>query len=440
MQDKHSKPTGQATAPPNASVSQRGEGAWILQPGASGKGFIHNGKIAIASNLGSTTMGSRWARRALNPCDETHGGAEKIPDANMNPTVCVETRLTKLVEWPTDVEKPTGNLSYHFKALAIPECPLIGRYKKPDGKWSYWTPVLMKTGDLAPGWMTVGHENTAAAFLTQSGLTKGAQKFRTAFHGLTFVLNCNSLSNQGLVTAAQSGEAPESAAVNPFISGTAIELHTAKVSSLIWKGGAETSTELVNAKMAPAVWEARKGAYIVTRFNNATHLFTDVGGDAVGITGGDTDVVYGKPVLVSTSIDGDSINDRSDRVWRSEHSWDTMLTAGEMNQNSVDIFFEGISPDASILVKSISCTEFIPDASSAALNALQTESPELDDQAIKAVDIAQHEMQPIYEHKYNSLGLLSTVIQKLAPWVVGKAAPWIADRLGYVQKPARYME
>lgn len=358
--------------------------------------------------LGSTVAGIQWARRALHPCDDSLGGAVAIPTTGESNTVPVEDRSTHIMVAPDSV----GTSLWDIQIVTLPVADLSFAWRtklSTATTWGDWTGVS-DTGGFNAGTFQVGTGSTDPQPLTTPDLLLNETTFRATHKGITCILNANALSDQGLLTAGQYGGKPTDENLRPVLHGYT-GTNTQESSHLIFDDVPQSSTALVKKVPQAGQWEARKGLYMPIRFEDDSHPFN--GGQITEWSGTANDVIQtGCPMLLRPS-GATAAADYLLNVIYAPGTTNLVVTAGPVNMNLGVIFFEGLSAQASVLVKVREGLEVVANSDNILASAAKVPPPD-DELARKAVQNVGRELPMVFEHKYNSANWLLPLLKKAA--------------------------
>lgn len=419
-------PARNENPPPN----ERFGGAKVERAGVNSLG-LH---AQIESRLGVTTVGREWAMRALHPCDDATGGGVCIPDLSADMSVAMENRHV------TTLSAPAGTTNTWSAMIFMPplaDIPVVVKIRDDSAQnnefWQLnWQEPQFGDSDLVtPGTVNIGGDPTAFRLWTQPTLSKWSEQFRLTFRGVTTHLISSALTNTGKVTMGQWGDTPVSVMDNVDSGGgqsspTAVTL----IESIPVNGD-----QLVQKVPAAGRWEARKGAYMVMRFNNPTHLYTGLNGNQAVVAGDSGRRDAGRPVIIrAVRPDGGQVSDRPSIIWRNpptapDSEGTAYTTAGVVNQQAGMILYEGLDKGATIDIKVRSGLELVAGSTSPWAPFMSSNIAD-DPRARIRVHQVQRQIPLAYEAKYNSLGaLLGTIWGALQPIVSG-ILPGLGSSLG----------
>jgi hypothetical protein len=165
------------------------------------------GRSLTGIKLGNTQDGTEWARRVLHPADETMGGGIGIPDQASSESVVAEMRTDSIVTAPTG----TGNWDLSIFITNSVDCPLVFKKKLTTQSWdeTFWAQLNPGQTSIDTGRFQLGYSSVEPNPITPPTLLSIADQSRVCFRSVTAILDCNAISNQGIVTAAQWGNEPD---------------------------------------------------------------------------------------------------------------------------------------------------------------------------------------------------------------------------------------
>jgi hypothetical protein len=406
--------------------------------------------------LGSTEQGSAWAYRAFHPNNSMTSRVEGIPDLTAEQSANIEIRHNQVMAAPAGLPANT-NWDVMFAVLPLVDCPIAYRTRASTvTEWGPWIQFArdqgqILTGGLKPYIYTLGAETQPLEVTAVPTLMDNSKGFRQTFKGLTIVMNSNSLTNQGIVTAGQWLTTARDTAVVPSIGvneGAAPGRLAKPINRLTYIDIPSEPDDIVIQCGEAGQWEAHKGVYMPMRFSEPVHLYNKDGGSPLEYSeSGNPDVSEpsGSPVvLVDKGQDLAALNFQDWIVWRGAPVFSgtapttgtVMTTAGEINQNLGIVCFSGLDPKAMLMVKTRTGCELQPEESSLLISAAQ-DPPKVDEVALKMVQSAQRELPLVYEHKYNSAGLIIPLLAKALAAVAPTVLPWLGKRIMASFSPGR---
>lgn len=408
---------------------------------------IHNSLTQMT--LGNTETGSKWALRALHPCDDTATGSCGIPDLTAPQAANIEIRHNAILSKATG-----GNGNWDCELVVLPFVDSAVAYRQrlsSTSQWGWWRIVSVSQGQVLPGLMNPAVFNDGAFRQDASvprlpTLIAETTGFRQPYKGITVVLNANSIENQGIVTGGQWNSPVRFENHAPEISDTGHEPMSWQPLSHAFLDDIPVEPDEIVIKCAEAgQWEARKGCYMPMRFNQPVHSYSPAEGTMLSHTDiGEPDnksFPTGFPIVLRDSTDSktDWVYDvGAGFVWsvppNSPPSRGTVVTtAGEINQNLGVIIFSGLSENASLVIKTRTGCELQPVEDSLLVSAV-SDAPPKDPSALDIVQLTQQKLPIIYEHRYNSSGLLMGAIGGVIRTVIPLVMPWLKRVFG--RKPA----
>lgn len=382
--------------------------------------------------LGATIAGDAWVRRYLHPNDESASGGMPIPDNSSQSTSVSEIRHSGVLKSPYG-----QNFSWDLQILSLPtpDVPTLFRTRKStELEWTPWGQFDANSGSLLSGYFQTkfrAGDNVPGPVRFPSLLAESSQ-FRQSFRGITVVMNSNSLSDEGFVTAGQWGVKPENFQFQP--ADVEFREGVQTIDALLFNDIPGEPDEVVNKCPQAGQWEARRGIYMPMRFSDAVHDFKS--GEGSEWETPDSNIVQqvGKPIILAPPSTDGKVNQLKYLVWRTKSSTDPLenyqavCTAGPINQGIGCIIFSGINEKASFVIKVRSGLETVADSNSPS-GRYSASPPDPDPTAIILADSIGKKLPIVFEHKYNSLGFLGPLIAKAANWVIPTALPWLADKL-----------
>lgn len=424
----------------------------------------------VINMLGSMPEGKDWALRALHPCDDNMGGGVKVPDMNAINSAAMEYRALDSIGSPSG----SGNWDVRFLCLPLVDVPVVYATRRSGESWSYWKPISVGDTSVAPGRVrlratSLTDHGTVAYFgdegsWRQTTLYDNATEFRSSFRGITFHLNANALSNQGMVTAGQFGGKPavdklEFALVGSHFDGTintqegsgqTVTYYTSECMANIFKDIPTNGSQLVLKSPNALRENANIGVYMPLKFDDPVHdyqppVFTPkVKQKEGGGSSGETNpIIGGGPIYI---LDAESSSDTAvDEGIEGEVVWDTLpsgsgadrdgyllTSAGPVNHSVGMVIFEGIDNTATVNIKVRAGIEVVADVRSA-WNPFMSVASKHDSAALAQVQNISRELAPAYPAEFNSLnmllGAISAIARPLIKSFIPTAAGWLSDQL-----------
>jgi len=370
----------------------------------------------VPGRLGLTEQSEQWALRALSPCDERIGGAARIPDSSGTASAVLFNKIIHVVTAPGGPSGPWNLLVYvpPFADVAF----LYKAWKTTvDPSTVDWTPVAYR--DLVVGKANIPLTTNWDTIETSAGddatLQLQTDEFRQTAKGLTATLNGSSITDQGMVLAAQWGdkyEMPTNFKIGYFTANPTAPPLPGNIKQAIVLRDVPTSTDDLFAKDPQAYRaQARAGAYLPLKFNGPVSDYVPVTTTASGVTDHqmglpvfiyDSNTTVYQPVPFATTTAGAVV----------------LLANGVTNMQSGAMLFEGLSDQVSIDIKVQSGLELVPSSSSNWTGF--SEPPPADvDTAQRQVHLVQRHLASAHPASANWLGtLLKTVAMVLGPYAI----------------------
>lgn len=386
-------------------------------------------RTSLSSHLRPLNMsphGLTFVHRALHPNDDTMSGGVRIPDGAKSESAALEHRGNYVITKPS-VGDQDNTWDVQFMSLPTSDIPLVYRRRFSGTAWGYWYPLQL-TGSIQPG------QFDQASWLLNHippTLLKNTSQFRQSFRGITIVLNANAFSDQGIMTAGEVGDAPKIIELPRDDTADSV-----KREFMVFNGIPQNENELVAVSPKTCQWEARKGVYMPSRFNQPTHLFQ--GGEANAIRDNGTGANFGfrengLPILLAEIGDlpaGGFESFKRSLVWIDSTANSAIATtAGDVNQNVGVIMFSGLDPKATLTMRVRMGMELVPEAASLGSDFIGN-APDKDIVALETVSTVQGRLPLAFEHKYNSLNLLAGIIRPLIRTALPIVAPWLRSVVG----------
>lgn len=416
--------------------SQRGE---VVRLKIKGRNHLHN----LGRNLGTHTVeAEEWAVRALSPCDERIQNGRQIPDGSTTASIVVTSRVITAITSP-DGEKPWNLL---VATVPLPDVAFLYKaWRTMDVKPKDWT--VARYTNLDAGSIGISTNNNTTPYpveptigSVQTGaLVKQARMVRTTMKGHTLSLNASSTTNQGMVLAAQYGD------LMPKVSNARLTLASEDpVYDSVKESGSvilienipETTEHIFQIDPQAVRQSAREGVYLPLKFNNSKSPYTSVQtnnywNETEGTAKDNLPIQGPLPVMVRYRS---ANNEREFNEFlftgpedTTTHRKPCLASIGVMNTQCGVVYFEGLSGQASIDVKTVNALELTPSETSEWQGFLD-EAPEGDLTIQEAVHSAQRKMPSAYPARYNFLGTLFNMVLPMLGPLAQKLVGGLVDR------------
>lgn len=386
-----------------------------------------------------TPTGSRYVMRVLHPNDDTEGSGVMIPDMVDTERVTIELRNYQVFQKPSTL--PDANWDILFYILPFSDVPCAYRVRQ-SGTTAWSNPVAIATDNaLAPGAVRLGDLTSDPAVdwgnLKVPDIRTDNTGYRQVYKGTTIELNRSTLKDQGMVTAGQMIEKPTHSTCLPYIAydpATMTERQGMnKIPVYQFEGLPTEEEQIVRWCPQATQWEAKKGIYMPSRTRETVNIF-DLDTSQVDFVQSTTNVAFTQDVgsIIQINIrDRDNTDDSADRVapYGSTNPNDCVATGGLGNQAVGVILFRGIDSTSQCVFKQRIGVELIPKQESN-LHCKAEKPVTPDELAIKAVTAIAVKLPVAFEHRFNSMGALLPLIQRIASTVLPAIAPWLNKLLG----------
>lgn len=357
-----------------------------------------------------------WAIRALSPCDERVQNGRQIPDGSSANSAVVTSRII------TAITPPPGDTTelWNFLAIVPPFPDLAFAYKVWKSSQTVddvtWTPVPYR--NVSPGHLDV-YSGTSGPQLSpnlvsNSTLDLETEQIRQTMKGLTFNLNASALTNQGMVLAAQYGDKITKASDYPITTSSSPDPPPADVTQGAWiVEDVPTTTDQIFAKDTHAMrGPARLGAYLPLKFNDQQSDYQPLSLNRYKVDSTSDKVNDGPlPIVFKSTSDVQALGTNNFLCFAygpsgTGHS-DAVVSPSTTNMQTGVVYFEGLSPQASMDVKTVAAVEVIPKGEST-WTGFAEESPESAPTAQIQVHNIQRRTPSAFPASYNFLGTLLT--------------------------------
>lgn len=401
-----------------------------------------------AELLGSTTLGKKWAMRALHPCDDTVTGCIGVPDTTAQQEATLELRHNTVIQSPFDGD---GNWDCEILTLPFADCVCVYRVRPSADaaqEWSYWKQVSPVQGQVLTGAfkpelyrLNDGQQLQQLSVPKLPTLVTQTNNFRQCFKGITVIMNCSSLYDQGYVTSGQWTGSAKIHKYRPQVGRAAegqpphlwSDIDVAQFIDIPLE-----ADEIVIKCGGAGQWEAKKGIYMPMRFEQPVFDYSSAAGTTTSdsentLANTELDILTGLPIqLLDSTQDISSVRFHDGLVWSVTPTYDgdslasgtCITTAGLVNQNIGVTIFSGISNKSQLIVKTRTGIEVQPIEDSLLVGTV-SDPPEDDPTARSMVHSTQLKMPIVYEHKYNSMGMIVPLIGKAIAAVAPHVLPWL---------------
>lgn len=391
-----------------SSTQKNGGGSSSRPTQSGGKNNLMLGEILRI--IGRTPDAREMLSRVLHPNDERPSGGVRICDETTAMTAAPELRVRSTISAPSGL---TAGATWDMNVYV---------FNSPDVP-CYFERVASGTAMKGP--------NTADALATrqdnhnlvfpsaspaqfiQSGAEKGnlyanssihgyTDQVRAVYKGITAHLNSSSLANQGMIYGGQWGATLRESTYNGGGADSVVQ------QALIVPPFPTTPDELFAKVPSTDTWQAKKGGYMVSTWNQPTNLMQATDQDYILLYHNGT---------TTLPLYGDLIGGGAETAY-------LLGTACQDNMSFGVMMFRGLDKSANVELKIKQGVEAVP-----ALNSpwapFAESSPLLDRSVLATVSKVQQMMQNMYPADFNDFsGILSTVgsmIKGLAPTVTGVA-------------------
>jgi hypothetical protein len=377
----------------------------------------------VASALGATVAGGKWALKALHPNGEGVTAAAGIPDHTHIPVTTPEFRSNFVIA-PTTLD---GNDDVDILIPPFPDIAcLYRRYKSaapPAGNELGWTPVFYPA--VKEKISVVQFENTddeTNYLLPVYGSEFGGlfSRVRAMYKGCTVNLDAPALSDQGRIVAGQLAMDMEVSSSKRFVASASISgappgtnIHVTGIPTIDFGANMPlTEDALFQVTPGAVVLPAREGCYMPMRFRDPVHLFNDSTPPLEDGTKADPSLTTGLRILTTGETALTRANGNPGDI-------DTVFSAGGIdNMLTGLILMRGIDKNANVQVKFRNGVE-AQVSSVSALAPFQHASPPLDRLAIDMVTEIAQETGMAYAACYNDddsfMGILKQILGIVGP-------------------------
>lgn len=417
--------------------------------GDGASGFITS-QVDKSIDKHFTDEGAAFVHRACHPNDESRGGGVFIPDDTTADRAVLEERPYGVIAKPADLADK--NWDCQIAVLPTPDTPYIYRTRETGTRsWSRWqlggsssfvNPGKVRVAQTVSDEATVVDPEQQAQAVETPSLLMDTTQFRQAFAGITVVMNCSSLHDEGYVTAGQWGNKAKVVLTVPSVgdfSSTNFptgfddpRYDPSKLETLVYESVPSEVADIVAACPEFGQWEAKKGIYMPLRFDDPVHLFNGGAISELLVPGAvllGTRQKSGYPILMqdvtssaATSNLGEFLVAKMD-----EKNTQYYTSAGQINQTFGFMMFSGINNTSQLICKMRTGLDVVP-APNSKFAAFTQKGPVKDQLAIDMATSIQAKLPIVYEHKYNSLGWLAGLVGSAAKTLLPALAPWIGEQ------------
>jgi len=385
----------------------------------SNKGSRNLLKPVVMGAVARTSPGSIYALRALHPCDETLSGGERIPDLTTAETCALETRL-----WASIVAPELGADQSSWDCLmiipAVPDLPLTYLVRATGDAWPFnhgglppfKEPGALKFLEFPTIPLQAGGLGDPASTVKGPTLCNYADSYRMVYKGVTVVMDCASLTNNGTVYSAQWLQE-----LNIPQLDAGLEYYSC--------ANVPSDPQSLFAKCAQTTeWRAKEGIYMPMRYSQPVHEYLETSsnvnlrGFRINLAGQGGQVGNAAYYTPDKQIPGPVVPPATP-------TFAPVGVSPPGNMHLGVIYWSGLSKTTSLQLKIRQGLQAVP-VSSGPWGAFIETAPEPDTRAVESVIRVQNGLQLAYPERYNSLGMLMGVIGPL----LARAASWLAPKVG----------
>lgn len=382
--------------------------------------YLRNRIDSLGMSLGATKEGGDWARRALDPSD-TMVDVKGLPDTTTD-EIGIERYQQTLMIRPPVAAQPTELYDYEIRQIGDPVCPFevfVTPQSNPTNTQACFTYVNSQIpgGETPPyfsgTWADRVTATTATVQLRRAAFRQMYQKARLLYQGLTIKQIASSLADQGSVIAVQQDTNPQI-----YQNYVATPAAGARNVTNVHYFADRDFPDIDNAANMPRFYQERsvQGCYqalhLSRDFDKWKNLEEEVAISSAQFVAGDTNAI---PHMFCA-------------VTNNTISWPLL------NHNCGSIFFLGVPPGTTFMLKYIAAWEGLPYAGSSTTTHLQ-KSPVYDPVAMVAYSTLVAElMKDGYPASWNGLGILGKWISKAWDVIRHKILPTAQGAItGYMQ-------
>ena len=380
--------------------------------------YLRNRIDSLGINLGATKEGGDWARRALDPSD-TMVDVKGLPDTTTD-EIGIERYQQTIMIRPPVATTATELYDFEIRQNGDPICPLdvfITKQSDPTNTDACFTYINSQIpGGDTPPYFSGTFANRVTATTTTAQLRRAAfrgmyQKARLLYQGVTIKQIASSLTDQGSVIAVQQDTNPQI-----YQEYTATPPEGGRNVTTVHFFSDKDFPDIDNAANMPRFYQERslQGCYqalhLSRDFDKWKNLEEEVSIKSAPYIGGAT-MPHMYPAITNGTI-----------------SWPIC------NHNCGSIFFLGVPPGTTFMVKFIAAWEGLPYAGSSTTTHLQR-SPVYDPIALVAYSTLVSElMKDGYPASWNGLGILGKWVSKAWDVIRHKIIPTAQGAItGYMQ-------
>lgn len=390
-----------------------------------------------------TPDGADFVHRSCHPNDDARAGGVFIPDDTTADRAILESRPYAVIQYPGATTPTPTNWDVMVCVTSLSDIPFVYRWRNSGDDNADWSPWIAPSSDnfvqhgSITGVAPVPDAGPTEPKVTRTpSLLNDATQFRQAFKGVTIVMNCSTLYDQGYVTAGQWGNKAKVVNLVPT-SYDALATTGSKVEALVYDEVPYTMSDIISACPEYGQWEAKKGIYMPMRYDDPVHQFNGGVSNALTPPNLADEQKSGAPIMLASRNRTRNPDFGSDYfplygVFTTKGTGGTVdvipTTAGDVNQTFGVILFSGIDYRSQLILKCRLGLDLVPSPRSP-YAAMAKKGPVKDQLALDLATSIQSKLPVVYEHKFNSLSMIVPWIGKAAMAVLPTLAPWVGSKI-----------
>lgn len=416
------------------SGKQSGQRLAVNSTASGGKVNVRGKQLRNMGALGSTEDGRSWALSCLHPMGEDVDMSRAIPDPNNMWTARPTFVSQDVFSAPT--ASGGGALTGTWDCVIVfPDVVEIAAvvFVKPSSET--WNTVRTNVSGATPNATWRPNFVLYQPFTTGAtgALHRTCERWRVSSRGATTHLNASFTANQGMVYAANLPDElaslfyPGPTAADPLYPPQYVALH-----------GYGTLDSVSIAQRARNYYSnnAREGCYCVMYPTSSTFAIPWQTQET-SLSGAELDALDNGRIMLNWPDRFDPIVEPlAYPISKTTMGPDNMFSRGGFTTGFM--LYEGLAPDASVVLKTRTAVEVSPSSNSGVLQCFVRQNPMLDMKALETVAKVAQTAAGAYPANYNDLGKLlgeiwgavSGVAKPALGWAKNSGIPIVGDVAG----------
>lgn len=423
--------SGGPPRPLTKSGKRPGQALALNSTASGGKVNVRGKQLRNMGALGSTEDGRSWALSCLHPMGEDVDTSRAIPDPNNMWTARPTFVSQDVFSAPTAAGG--GVLTGTWDCvLVFPDVVEIAAVVFVKPSTETWNTVRTNVTSATPNATWRPNFVLYQPFTTgvAGALHRTCERWRVTSRGATTHLNASFTANQGMVYAANLPDDlaslfyPGPTTADPLYPPQYVAVH---------KYGTLDSVSIAQRARNYYSNNAREGCYCVMYPTNSTFAIPWQTRET-SLSGAELDTFYNGRVLIPwpDQING-FVETGTYPFSKSTMGPDNMFSRGGFTTGFM--LYEGLAPDASVVLKTRTAVEVCPSSNSGVLQCFVRQNPMLDMKALETVAKVSQTAAGAYPANYNDLGKLlgeiwgavSGVAKPALSWAKGSGIPIVGD-------------